>query len=355
MLWTAGDPAMRWTMIDMQVYRDAFHAVLAGESVYSGGFTESNLPYLYPPFALVVLAPLALVPLEVAKVVMSALNFIALAFLCRSTLRSTGQSRMLGLGMTVGCAGLLLLSEPVQQNFMMGQVNLIIAALALADFVLPSGHRAKGVIMGLLTGVKLTPGLFVLYYLLSKQYAAARNAAISFAGSVVIGGVLFPADSLHYWSQAVISNRIGGAHLGNQSLKGALLRIGAALGVPDQAISLVWLFLFLLLGAGGLFLATRFANRDALTVFCCLATVTLLISPLSWTPHWVLALPMGLWLASRSRTRAATFMTLAIMTAVLFAWPVDGVPSGIVWTVYPGGFWGPGAPLWHGIAYYTLG
>jgi hypothetical protein len=48
-------------------------------------------------------------------------------------------------------------------------------------------------------------------------------------------------------------------------------------------------------------------------------------------------------------------LTLAVITAVLFAWPVNGVPSGIIWTVYPAGFCAPGAPLWHEIAYYTLG
>jgi hypothetical protein len=48
------------------------------------------------------------------------------------------------------------LSEPVASTLANGQVNLLIAALVLADAALLRGRRGHGIATGLATGIKLT-------------------------------------------------------------------------------------------------------------------------------------------------------------------------------------------------------
>ncbi|HVB92879.1 MAG TPA: glycosyltransferase 87 family protein, partial [Acidimicrobiales bacterium] len=46
--------------LDLRVYRSAGHALYPGGSPFTAFFTESHLPFTYPPFALLVLSPLSL-------------------------------------------------------------------------------------------------------------------------------------------------------------------------------------------------------------------------------------------------------------------------------------------------------
>jgi alpha-1,2-mannosyltransferase len=339
---TVSQPGARWIMPDLEVYRAAVDAALAGQPVYAGGFTAGNLPWLYPPFALLALAPLATVPQTVAKVTMSVLGLVALGLMSGLSWQATPVVPRWRPTLGLVASAVLLASEPVQQNLAMGQVNLVLAVLVLNDVLLPSGHRARGYGVGLAAGIKLTPALIAIYYLFRRDWGAARNAALTFALSVVVGAVAFPAQSWTYWTQAAFASRIGPAHLGNQSLLGVLLRLGAVAGLDADAVRSVWFpFVVATALAGTWALAQR--DLDRLATYCGLAAITLLVSPLSWTPHWVALAPAVVWLAGRQPGLIRCCAVLAGAGLLLFAWPVDGVWSGLIWLVYPADYW-PTAP-----------
>nr|WP_300142847.1 glycosyltransferase 87 family protein [Propionicimonas sp.] len=339
---TVQDPAMRWTMADLQVYREAVMAGAAGRPVYAAGFTAYHLPFLYPPFALLVLAPLAVLPLDAAKAAMTLLSSGALAMSCRLAWRHTPLPRAWRHPLAVASVGIILVSEPMQQNLVMGQVNVLLALAVLTDVLLPRDHPAKGVLVGLAAGIKLTPALVAVYYLLRGDRRAAGAAAGAFAATVLAGAVAHPSASASFWLGALAGDRIGAGHLGNQSLRGVLLRLGTALGWPASLTTSLWLALAGLVGVGGLLLIVR-RDPGPLATYGALALVTLLISPLSWTPHWIALAPAVAWLAGRRGSPRRAAAVLAGTGLVLFAWPVGGVWSGLVWTVYPAGFW-PGVP-----------
>lgn len=98
----------------------------------------------------------------------------------------------------------------------------------------------------------------------------------------------------------------------------------------------------------------RRSGLDDVATFGALSLTILLVSPLSWTPHWVSAVPLVIWAASRRPTIRSAALVLLGLSLALFAWPVDGVPSGLIWFVYPSGFVGPSAPGWHTLAYWML-
>lgn len=351
---TVAEPAMRWTMADLEVYRAAVPAAFSGAQVYDTGFGASGLAFLYPPFALVVLEPLSVAPDAVAKLAMSLLSTAALGVLCWRSWQVVGVRRQWVYPASVATAAVLLVSEPMQQNLQMGQVNVVLAALVLVDFLLPRGHRAKGVLVGLAAGIKLTPALFAVHYLLTRQWRAARNAALSFAASVAVGALVLPGASWTFWTQEVYQTRIGPGQLGNQSLLGVLTRAGTALGWTQSTVRLAWLGAAVVVAAAGLWLASRL-RRDRLATYSVLALTVLLVSPLSWTPHWISLAPLVVWLAVRPVRPAARVVTLAGLGLLLAAWPVDGVPSGLLWLVYPAAFRAAGAPAWHTIAYDVVG
>jgi len=241
-----------------------------------------HLPFTYPPFAAVVFAPLALVPSAVAGAVFTLLSVAALVLVVVVVLRS------LDIRPTYVLVGVMLpvamLLEPVRATLFFGQVNVLLMALVVLDCLVRRPRWPRGALVGLAAAIKLTPAAFVLFFLLRGDRRAAVTALVSFLGAGAIGFALNPAGSRQYWTSIVFDpDRIGGvADAANESLKGLLGRFGVESG-------LLWLVLagaVVVLGA----MAMRKARNpvDALVLN---AFVVLLVSPVSWTHHWVWVVP----------------------------------------------------------------
>lgn len=340
-------PEYRWVMVDMQVFRDASGTAFSGGEVYgTAGFTSSSLPFLYPPFALIALWPLYAVPLDLAKAASALASLLALAVICRlSATRVTRTSRAAHL-LAVGSFALLVVCEPMLQNLEMGQVNVVIAAVLLVDFLLPRSNRFKGLLTGLMAGIKLTPAFFAVFYLVTGQRRAAANAAASFLGSVLLSFAVFPTLALEYWTQTVFQSRIGPAQLGNQAIAGVLNRIAAESGWDASTGKLAWAVAAVAI-AGWALVVFRDVRVGKIAAFSAVSFATLLISPLSWTPHWILAAPAVILAIGSARSRLRAVMTAVVLGGVLFIWPVNGVPSGLLWFAYQADFTAPGSPWWH--------
>ena len=157
----------------------------------------------------------------------------------------------------------------------------------------------RGVLIGLATAVKLTPGIFILYLLVIRRTKEAMTAAIAAAGATALAWVAMPSESAHYWGHLVFDDRrIGSAgNVWNQSLRGAVARIT---GSPDKA-HVLWLLLALVALVAGMALAARLhAGGEPLLGIGVAAVTGLLVSPISWNHHWVWALPLGVGLWQRA-------------------------------------------------------
>ncbi|MGW5517423.1 glycosyltransferase family 87 protein [Nocardia africana] len=325
--------------LDLQVYRVDTLAWLHRGALYGPPLPvagHTDLPFTYPPSAAVLMTPLAVMPLWLAEIAVTASSLACLwvtIWLVLSRVRPDLNPRSkaaLATPVVIAMAAL----EPVHTTLWFGQINIILMAAVALDCLTEKPRWPRGVLIGIAAVTKLTPAAFVLYLLIRRDRKAAGTAAATAAGVVLAGFVLFPRTSTQYWLHAIVeTGRIGAPYYaGNQSLKGLVYR----LGLPDSAAVAVWLGVGLAVVAAGavaMYLLLR-AERTAgtgpiasghapaitkLSVAALLvnAAVLLLVSPVSWTHHWVWVAPAlvtaALW--STSRSAVAVAGAIAVVTA----------------------------------------
>ena len=216
--------ALHGGFTDLFVYQYGGQAVLESLPVYASGDPVTGLPFTYPPFAAVLMVPLALLPAAPAAAFWAAASAGALAAVVVVVRRAQGVPAP---GWLVALlAGGALALEPVWQNLTFGQVNLFLMLAVLLDVTRPE-RRWSGVLVGIAAGVKLTPLVFVVLLVLVGRRAAAGRAMLAFVGTVAVGFVVMPGAAVTYWTDGLVdADRVGPPALAhNQSANGALTRL----------------------------------------------------------------------------------------------------------------------------------
>ena len=314
-------PWGRLDFFDLRVYRGAARLVLGGGSLYQAPIWRWA-PFTYPPFAAVVFTPLARLPLAVDEVVVTifgvAAVFAVLALALRLPMADGEEAaepqRCRSTMIPVAAAAALWL-EPVTATLGYGQINLLIALLIVGDLSRRDAAKSKGALIGLAAGLKLTPLIFVPYLLFSRRRRAAIVALGTFAATVAIGYAALPGDTQRFWGDALFldSRRVGGCCIpANQSLRGLILRLDPSFGNGRVlAIAAV-------VGILGIALAVLAGRRgDEAMGFSLCAITGLLVSPVSWTHHWTLAVPALLLLGVRAYRKRSKAGIIAVGATLL--------------------------------------
>ncbi|QFS92420.1 Polyprenol-phosphate-mannose-dependent alpha-(1-2)-phosphatidylinositol mannoside mannosyltransferase [Mycobacterium sp. THAF192] len=330
--------------IDVDVYRMGGQAWLDGRPLYGDGVffaTQGgiDLPFTYPPLAAVMFAPFALLPLEGASVAITVTTLVLLLVslvivLTRlnvwPTTRVTGEPawiRRWWLAAAIVAPAVIYL-EPIDSNFDFGQINVVLMTLVIADCVPRRTPWPRGMLLGLAIALKLTPAVFLLYFLLRRDLRALAVSAVTVIGATMVGFALAWRDSWDYWTHTVTNtDRIGAATLNtNQNIAGALARLGLDSGLRFA----LWVALsFVVLGV------TVWAARRALRAgqpvlaLICVAMFGLAVSPVSWSHHWVWALPAVLVaavLAARLRNPALGAVSAAGLALMIWS-PISLLPE----------------------------
>lgn len=312
------------SMIDLMVYRAEGETVRAGGDLYALRTTEAHLPTTYPPFAALLFTPLTLLDTAGMRTLATAGNLALLVVFVTLSLRLVGHARVECVWWIAAAA---VWCEPVWTTLRYGQVNLLLAVLVLWDLSRRPGHRCAGVGIGIAAAIKLTPALFAVFLLVAgvvehtrrgsggRWLRHARGAAVAFAGATLLAAAVLPHDSWRFWTRMVFeAGRVGLVEdTANQSLRGVLARL---LHTTEPGTR--WIAAAALAGAAGLAVAVAAelrGRRDWATVAC--AVTALLVSPVSWSHHWVWCVPMVLVLATTNRT-AAVCTALAFCTYALW-------------------------------------
>jgi alpha-1,2-mannosyltransferase len=336
--------------IDLDVYRIGSQVWLHEGNLYGqlpATASGMRLPFSYPPVAAVLLAPLSVVPVPVAGAALTVGTIALTALVLRVFLRSAAVFPGSAAGARAGSwwtvcwllPGALFL-EPVRNTLDYGQVNVALMALVAMDCLAARGRWPRGVLVGIAAAVKLTPGAFVLFFLLRRDWRAAGGAVAGFAASTGLGFLLAPGDSARYWTSVFFqAGRPGSpSYAANQSIQGVLARAG--LDPHTAAGAAAWLAL----SAVVLALACRGMRRaldcsaDALALSLN-AFAALLISPISWSHHWVWGEPALLVLAIAGARRGRGGLVLAGCGLALFAaapqwWFPSGGNRELSWAVW---------------------
>lgn len=296
--------------IDIDVYRMGARAWLDGHPLYTDDaqfHTRSglDLPFTYPPLAAIAFVPFAWLPLPAAAAAITCSTLVLLVLAVTIVLTGLdvrldpaiapepGWLQRVWLAAAIVAVAAIAF-EPVRSNFGFGQINAVLMALVIADCVPRRTPWPRGVLLGLAVALKLTPAVFVLYFLLRRDYRAALTTAVSFLAATALGFALAWRDSWQYWTGTVHhTDRIGGAALNtNQNVAGALARTA----LDEHQRSLWWMVASLAVLAVTVWAtrrvlrATQPAGAPILALIC-VALFGLIVSPVSWSHHWVWTVP----------------------------------------------------------------
>ena len=282
--WAAGVAAVTVTVllvatypVDLAVYRSGGAAWLHGIPLYTSEF-PSSLPFTYPPVAAVVFSVPAMLPMPVATALLTVAGLVALTV----TVLLAAPVRVRGPLAAVAVVAVCVL-EPVRSTLSFGQVNLVLMGLVAVDCLSPRTRYPRGLLVGIAAAVKLTPAIFVLYFLARRQYQAAVTTVVTFVCVTGFGMLVAPANSLAYWYSTIFDpDRIGGAAFAtNQTVRAALTRLGLPGGLWLPLVAVV------------LLVAWRGARRatEPVVALLLVAAAGLLASPVSWSHHWVWIVP----------------------------------------------------------------
>lgn len=270
---------------DFAVYERFGKMVASGyHDIYSD---HGGLPFTYPPFAAALFAAFQATFKSLFVWLLFIASIIATVIIIQTLLKWARPSTAIksqSLLCTLICVPLIL-SEPFYRNFHLGQINIILTA-ALFLGVYRNVRWWPGVLVGLCAGIKLTPALYGLIFLVRRDWKnAASSIACGFA-TLLVGFVALPHASADYWSgKGFDAGRVGGVSFaGNQSINGMLVRLFSE--VPHEAVLLTAQLAVLVAGCA----AAWVWRMNLVHCFGVTTVVGLLISPISWSHHWVAAI-----------------------------------------------------------------
>jgi len=274
-------------LVDLDVYREAGISVLGGRPVYQWLTPVPQLlPFTYPPIAAVLAIALAVVPFPLLGPLWTLAQMAVLAAVVavayRPLLDRFRAWRPLALGLLAAVALWML---PVEDSIRFGQVDIFLVGLCLADYLAKSPRWPRGMLVGIATAVKLTPGVFIVHLWLAGRRREALTATVMAAAMTLASFVIIPGDSADFWFRAIFDSERLGSNAGtsNQAIRGMLLRFG-----PDG--SLLWLALVAVVAVVGFRYAVR-ASRlgDDLGACAIVGLLAVALSPVAWIHHlcWV--------------------------------------------------------------------
>ena len=264
--------AMEDFHIDMEVYRAGGRAILDNTPLYDHWFQAGNiqLPFTYPPFGALILTPLSIFDFmdsqdsSVAMIYFSSLLMLLCLFLVARTLLGTLIDAPNALGFTLATAiwPLAMLTEPLWKNAVYTQVNVLIMTLILLDLLPRKRRIPQGWLIGIAAAIKLTPAVMLLVFLVRKDWRSIGDVGYATNGS-------FKGAITRFWPS-----------------KQAALEAGTLINILWLACSLV--------AIAAAYVAIRALLQHGLLVDAVMvnAALMLLISPISWSHHWVW---MPLW------------------------------------------------------------
>lgn len=330
---------MPFQHLDLEVYRYGVDAWLHGKDPYHNlpatlGGHGLKLPFIYPPFALLTALPFDLLPWVTSYQLLFVLSevcvFGALYVVGRQIVPNHGRKGAL----LVACAGTstIWLIEPVRGTLDFGQINLLLLGLVVVDCLTPKARWPRGIGVGLAAAIKLTPAVFVLYFLLRKDYRAAAVSVVTTAVATGIGFAMTWTHSVQYWFHGMGESDIvsGSTYRANQTLMAVFHR----LDVPNPWLKIVTGVCIVIVVALVVY-GARHTTAPVSMLLCSMLAV--LCAPTAWSHHWIWIIPAIPVLIAETIRRGHWLMYLATTVTILIVdiGPFNALPGNDDWRPQP--------------------
>ena len=334
---------------DFSVYYHAAREVLAGRDPYQHALGDWTL-YIYPPFLAEVIVPLALLPLPVAAYcwfLVNAGSIVAAGWMSARLADGIGSGdAKLKQGAAeshfvqpvIAVCAVAIVFRFVLDTFNLGQVNAVVAALAVAHVYFYARDRKalSAFALVIAVSIKLTPALLLLYQIAKLRLKFAAACAALLVGVTLLSFLPFGSHGTDafqtFWSRTVKNEQgYDFGYSGNQSLRGAIARLigyrnddaTEIAAESREPADLPTMLISIALLAFAVFAAVRARSELAAAApfFCCMV----LLSPLSWKAHYVVLVLPAAHLLSVART--ATKPRLLIVATLVAAFVLFNLTS----------------------------
>lgn len=335
--------------IDMVVYREGVKAFLEHRSVYSEPMLAGDieLPFIYPPFGALIMVPITAfdgidhdMAGDIMVVLSDLLVLVCLYFVFKAVLK---KPEFL-LPVTAITWAIVLRFEPVDLNNGFAQINIVVMTLVVLDLVPRKRFLPQGILIGLAAAIKITPLAMLLYFLVRREWKQIATAFLSAVAATLLAAAFRGDAFVEFFSSKLLDMGSGGdfgvatEYQSNSSIKGAIQRMYSSTEAMDAnglTINIAWIAASLVVIAFAAWLTKRLCEEHLLVDAQMVTALTLLlISPVSWSHHWVwltLIIPVLLY-------RALSWLSMGwaagSLLTVLLAW------TGMLLTVPPKWWWG---------------
>jgi alpha-1,2-mannosyltransferase len=283
--------------VDLHVYLGGAAALDHPGSLYNYAYSEHTadfpLPFTYPPFAALLFYPLHLLPFGLAAFGWQIAMIAALYGVVRVSQRLIGVSGDAGHRVAMAWTAVTMWIEPLRNNFDYGQINVFVT-LAVLWAAYTTRWWLSGLLIGVAAGIKLTPAIAGVYLVGVRRFGAAVFSAAVFLATIGLSALVVGDETRYYFTKLLgDAHRVGPIATSiNQSWRGGLSRIlghDAGFGPPVLFAIAVTAVLAVL--------AWRAVDgSDRLGKLLVVELFGLLMSPISWTHHWVWLVPLMIWL-----------------------------------------------------------
>ena len=285
--------------VDLHVYLGGAAAIDHPGTLYSYVYADQTpdfpLPFTYPPFAAVVFYPLHLLPFGLVAFLWQVATMAALYGAVRISQRLLGSESHRAGSHRVAMlwTAIAIWIEPLRSTFDYGQINVLLM-LAVLWAVYTTRWWLSGLLVGVASGIKLTPAIAGVYLLGVRRFGAAVFSAVVFVATVAASALVVGDQTRYYFTDLLgDAHRVGPiATSFNQSWRGGLSRIlGHDAGFGPLVVAAIVVTAVLAV------LAWRALDgSDRLGKLLVVEVFGLLFSPISWTHHWVWLVPLMIWL-----------------------------------------------------------
>lgn len=266
------------------------------------GFKGTITPYVHLPLFAVLVRPLLSFPFSATTIILLVLNVIAVVLSLFLVLRLTDQKPALRWL----CIAVIALAcyYPLRYGLRLGQTSpMVFLGITSLYYLDRSGYqKLSGMLLGWIICLKITPILFLCYFLIKKRWSVAISTIITLfvlgAASVILAGwecnltflnniIRLSGLSLASWNNQSIDGLLlrwetGALHLYDWHLLSALWTIKAVKHCVRGCVVLLWLRALL-----------KSVNQESehgnLLDFSLTIIISVIFAPIAWT-HYLLFL-----------------------------------------------------------------
>ena len=277
--------------------------------------------FTYPPGAILLLWPLMWIPLHLLAFAWTLGSLLALIGTVFITQRYVLKQELMTVSISACAIGIgsIFLFPSVRDCLGWGQTSTFIMFAVMLDWLIVRG-KSQGVLLGLMAALKLYPVIFILVWLLRRQWQAAVTALATFTVITMSAVILWPASASTYVSKVLfggnelkhfLSNR---AHISSSSFSSMLNRAPFHIGEFGSIGAFVGSLFVVVLG---LYAAQNLWKRSYEFSSAVVILMTSIIgAPVAWDHYFTYA-PILIFVALEVGMKSWTARTALLNIAVL--------------------------------------